>query len=116
MEATKSEQQSAIERTAVEITAVLDQMHAHDHEQEVLRSLRQSLNESFVRFSAEVAASFENLTTLENDLNRLSMDVIAHENMNLEAAQALEKLTREIEETRLVRSRLHQEWQDLASQ
>jgi len=55
---------------------VLDQMHAHDHEQEVLRSLRQSLNESFVRFRAEVAASFGNLTTLENDLNRLSMDVL----------------------------------------
>jgi len=36
--------------------------------------------------------------------------------MNLEAAQALEKLAREIEETRVVRSRLHQEWQDLASQ
>jgi len=54
---------------------VLDQMHAHDHEQEVLRSLRQSLNESFVRYRAEVTASFENLTTLENDLNRLGMDV-----------------------------------------
>jgi len=95
---------------------VLDQMHAHVHEQEVLRTLRQSLNESFVRFSAEVAASFENLTTLENDLNSLSTEVIAHESMNLEGAQAQVKLTREIEETRVARSRLHQEWQDLASQ
>ena len=59
MGATKSEQQSAIERTAVEITAVLDQMHAREHEQEVLRSLRQGLNESFVRYRAEVAASFQ---------------------------------------------------------
>ena len=76
MGATKLEQQSAIERTAVEITAVVDQMHAHDHEQEVLRSLRQSLNESFGRYRGEVAASFEKLTTLENDLNRVSMDVL----------------------------------------
>jgi len=76
MGATESEQQSAIERTAVEITAVLDQMHAHDHEQEVLRSLLQGLNESFVGYRAEVAASFVNLTTLQNDLNSLSMDVL----------------------------------------
>ena len=48
MGATKSEQQSAIERTAVEITAVLDQMHAHDHELEVLRSLRQGLRRDIV--------------------------------------------------------------------
>ena len=93
--ATKSGQQSAIERTAVEITAVVDQMHVHDHEQEVLRSLRQSLNESFGRYRG--GCVIRKTHDAGKRAEQIEHGCVAHEIMYLEAAQALEKLTREIE-------------------
>lgn len=116
IEAAKSEQQFAVDEKAKEIKTVSDQMRAHEHDQQVVQSLYKSLNESFIKFDAEATASLEHLTMLEDDMNRLRMDEIEHENLDLEAAQAMNKLTQKIEETRVAQSRLEEDSQAMASQ
>jgi len=116
IEAAKSEQQSAVDQNAKEIKTVSDQMLEHEHDQQVVKSLYKSLNESFIKFDAEATASIEHLTRLEDDMNRLRMDEIEHENLDLEAAQAMNKWTQEVEETRVAQSRLQEDSQAMASQ
>jgi len=116
IEAAKSEQQFAVDEKAKEIKTVSDQMRAHEHDQQVVQSLHKSLNESFIKFDAESTASIEHLTMLEDDMNRLRMDEIEHENLDLEAAQAMNKLTQKIEETRVAQSRLQEDSQAMTTQ